>query len=1157
MSVGTPPSDAIRSTPSEVVDFQLDKATSLIRWVDVAGTLVKISVSTLAILLGVVLLDHWVLDIGRWGRFAALLLVLSCIVVHVYKSLIPLVMHRINPLYAAQVIEQANPNLKNSLINLLFFRTASLPASPMFVSMEAQAADDLSATRVETAIDRTSVIHMGYVLVALLALGGLYIVMSPKDSMQSLARIATPWRAIERPALVRILNVAPGNAEVFHGETLSVTGAIVAKLDRNELPVELIYRSIDGRTAERRVPMAREPNSNRYACELNPGNVGITQPLAYRIQAGEVASSEYRVDVSPAPVIRVEQVRYDLPEYTGLASEVSDHPDIQGLEGTRVTLRARANYNLQMAQVEFDPVDRQSLAISPTAKQANTSRRLSMNVKGNSATVSFRLRMSADRDQPWHSRYQLLLVTGQGAKNRSPIQHTIQVRPDLMPVVEILQPSRREMEVPENGSLTIEVRAVDPDFGLQRLELKGIVGSKKVFQQSWLDETATGQVVKKYLFIPRELGLSQGNTVLYWAEAEDNRTSPMRNEPAPNLAKTPNFTIRIVAEQPSQDSNRERGSEPDRADSPTEERGDGNTDQRQPDSSENQTPSNEPGNASPSESSGRQPSPQDGNSASQEQTQDVPGDGSQGPKPQGRESADGSRGESKGNQGKEPPNGGTREGADRQDGASQGEPSEAPTENATKPEDQQPLPNDGSQPGDVFDRVLQHMQEQGENRPSSEDASASTVDGEGQRAGQPDDGTRSGESPSDNRGAKSQRGNEEEPTDNRAPTGEGQQTKRSDDASDQSAQGVTPDESDRQSESGGDPRSKPSESANGNRAEEGSSERNGVQPEPATRQDDSTSSSERSEQGRSEQGRSEQEESGSDRSTPQDGSATASSGRPPDRDGEASNESPEQGKPAVDDTATRDDNGQTGDNAEGDSSDAGASPHSETNRDERRGADSNGEPSEGNRADSVNRPNDQTGREASREQPDEGKRGPESKSETPDTEGTDRSPGNQGTSGKSNPGSANLDSTHDAGQRGDSTSQWIPSEDQEDEAILEYAREKTELALKYLEDQGDSPDRELLDRLGWTKEDVKKFVKRWSEMYGQAEQKGTAGIRAKRNLNDALRGLGLRPSQSQTRRVGSQEDAVRGIRESGTRNQPPSRFREQYEAFLRGINRSD
>ena len=39
-----------------------------------------------------------------------------------YRRLWPLCVRAINPVYAAQTIEQASPSLKNSLINLLLFR---------------------------------------------------------------------------------------------------------------------------------------------------------------------------------------------------------------------------------------------------------------------------------------------------------------------------------------------------------------------------------------------------------------------------------------------------------------------------------------------------------------------------------------------------------------------------------------------------------------------------------------------------------------------------------------------------------------------------------------------------------------------------------------------------------------------------------------------------------------------------------------------------------------------------------------------------------------------------------------------------------------------------------------------------------------------------
>ena len=77
-----------------------------------------------------------------------------------------------------------------------------------------------------------------------------------------------------------------------------------------------------------------------------------------------------------------------------------------------------------------------------------------------------------------------------------------------------------------------------------------------------------------------------------------------------------------------------------------------------------------------------------------------------------------------------------------------------------------------------------------------------------------------------------------------------------------------------------------------------------------------------------------------------------------------------------------------------------------------------------------------------------------------------------------------------------------------DEGNLEYARKQTDLVLDRLENQlkGREVDPELLDKLGWSEDDLKKFVDRWRNMK-QAAQAGGEGSAAKRELDDTLRSM--------------------------------------------------
>jgi collagen type III alpha len=150
-------------------------------------------------------------------------------------------------------------------------------------------------------------------------------------------------------------------------------------------------------------------------------------------------------------------------------------------------------------------------------------------------------------------------------------------------------------------------------------------------------------------------------------------------------------------------------------------------------------------------------------------------------------------------------------------------------------------------------------------------------------------------------------------------------------------------------------------------------------------------------------------------------------------------------------------------------------------------------------------------------------------------------------SGSGNPGSG--------GQEGGQTDAGPVPESQPseaDQANLDYARKQTELALEHLEDQlaKDKPD--LLDRLGWTREQAQSFIDRWQQLRRAAEEKSPRGQDAKKQLDDALKSLGLRPGTTYLKHGGTKEDQMRDLRDSG-RFAPPPDWAEQFREYTRGV----
>jgi hypothetical protein len=125
-----------------------------------------------------------------------------------------------------------------------------------------------------------------------------------------------------------------------------------------------------------------------------------------------------------------------------------------------------------------------------------------------------------------------------------------------------------------------------------------------------------------------------------------------------------------------------------------------------------------------------------------------------------------------------------------------------------------------------------------------------------------------------------------------------------------------------------------------------------------------------------------------------------------------------------------------------------------------------------------------------------------------------------------------------------------PGEPGGDEANLEYARKATDMALEYLQDEEQEPDAELLDRLGWTKDELRQFIDRWESLRQEAKQP-VRGERGQDELDDALRSLGLYPGKDRLRRGGLEDDQVPGVRDAGVRSAPPAEYEGPYKEFMR------
>ncbi len=319
----SPPEGPQNSAPVECeafIDRRLRQTRRQLKGVDVAGGLMTLAAGLLAYLMFAAALDHWVVA-GGLGFAARLLLLLGLVAgggAYFLFCVLPPLVRRINPVFAAQTIEQGRPTLKNSLINFLLLRRHRQEVAPIvFRAVERRAAADLAAVPGETAVDRGRIVRIGYVLLALVAALALDVVFSPKNPLVSFERIIWPWSTAAAPTRVTIDDVRPGDAVAFHGDALEVSAGLHG-LGEGE-PVTLYYSTADGQSVDQALAMSPIGEGNRYHCTLPPGNLGLQQDVRYVLVAGDCRTRTFRVEVRIAPSIAVDKVVYHYPAYTGIA----------------------------------------------------------------------------------------------------------------------------------------------------------------------------------------------------------------------------------------------------------------------------------------------------------------------------------------------------------------------------------------------------------------------------------------------------------------------------------------------------------------------------------------------------------------------------------------------------------------------------------------------------------------------------------------------------------------------------------------------------------------------------------------------------------------------------------------------------------------------
>ena len=1168
-----------KSRVTRYVDHQLEKTRRQVKSNDLIASILLLVVMVIGFLLLAAIVDAWVFTLTPLMRWAALLLlVTSCVVMMVF-SIWPLLTKKINPDYAAKMLEDAKPGFRNSLLNYVWFRKKpEVIGGAVFDAVARQAAVDLHSVPDESTVDRSKVIRLGFWLVGVTAAMILYFMLSPKNPFQTFNRVMFPSADLAKPAVVTISDVRPGNSVVFFGDQVEITAKVYGPHKPEQ--VQLIYSTNDGRQSGQVRIMQPDPTTPRqYKLNLTENTGGLRESLVYEIVARDGRSGEFEIKIAPRPAITIESIQIDPPKYTKLKSHTAFQGAVDGVEGAKVTVRATANLEIDEATIELLnqlptlPGEDQKFKLARTPKK--------MTVDSKNAKATFQLQLDTNREKPFATHYRLNFRSVDGKTPAAPNIYPIRIIPDLAPELEVRAPVEAESQVPANGALKVAAVASDVDYEISFVRIQVEHRGNQVLNERmpFKNQADQRQAQAQYVIRPEKLGLVPGDQAIFYITAGDNRTTYFSDtEPAPNLNRSKNYSFTVVEPNTANDEKRKKTSEPnpsteenkppednkdpkkDQSDSGDEgdtsddgaggsqekkepEAGDGSEDQ--PDSGD-PSGENDPSNKSNSDEANEQKnesgdsgdsgdnSPEGSEDSGTKESDPQGAEGGEAKQDAKQESTDGGSGGSQTNEdGGDTTNKHDGAGTQQQPSdpnsagdASNARPGNNPSDNATSQsapetrddnltEGEQGLSKDASEAEQV--REAEKFFNENPDREERQGDSSQTANQEGNSDPQgTEDEAGSGSSPD-------QKENPKDPSSESVKQDQGSSTSGDGSASETESQEAGDKEQDSSSQNpqNGNPNDSSEDNPSGNSAEQNPN--NQKENNPSNGSDASSGTS-------SESSSSKSDDPESDNPGAGDKGDNSEQEKPGGKAGDEQSTDSSSGPPSGE---QNDDQPKSGDESSGESSGESSSGDS---------SPSDSSPSDSSASEKASEP--PSGQSPGGKKPSSGEPGQSSESGQPEQ------PGQPGQSGDP---SDNTKPEEADGQEGSAQAgQGDVGKDalQRERENLEYSKKRIDFVLEKLRSQRHNPDKELLQRLGWDKQRLNDFIDSHDDMREAAKtDQKIAGDYERR-----LKSLGP-PPNGQRRSVASNQEEASGLNQDSAVNQAPPNERHNFNMFLQEFQR--
>lgn len=502
-------------------------------------------------------LDRW-LHLPGPVRVFHLAILVALPVVFLVRELVRPWRRRPDDAGLAVLVERSRPDLGELFVSAVELRDGRASASDAEIAAhvvrDAEArAKDIDAARV---LDARGPRRRALLATAAIAVCGVAFVSSPAAARIFFARLAggsTPWPQRTRIALElsgAALDATPAQGYDVSGRIARGSDLAVVVRAQGEVPDEVVLHFDDGRTA-----IVSASSGGTFRTLLR----AVQDDLSFHATGGDDQ------DESPRALVRALQppdvaevvVAIEPPAYSGLPARLERDRDVDVLAGSKVTVHVRTEPPGVRGNARILPEDR-VVALEPSDfPSTGADSREAATVAGFAFTL-----------EPAKSlRYRFELEDTTGLANPDPALFSIDVVEDKAPEVELLAPSRADVDTVATGLLRVAVRAQD-DFGIARFTstttLAGDGAEPSAPRElEWraltADETAVAQrelggarakapratAIARLRLEVRELvpeGTAlEGQQALLQVSVEDNRA------PAPLVGKASPVRVRVVS----------------------------------------------------------------------------------------------------------------------------------------------------------------------------------------------------------------------------------------------------------------------------------------------------------------------------------------------------------------------------------------------------------------------------------------------------------------------------------------------------------------------------------------------------------------------------------------------------------------------------------